>query len=701
MNDRINTLTTELQKAADSYYNSGIELMSNLEYDKKFDELKELEAQAGITNGFTSKVGAAANNKLKKVTHEYEAKSLDKTKSVDALIGVHSDPAHANVCLSWKCDGSTVQLTYDNGKLTSAVTRGDGVVGQDITKNSKYIANIPREISYKGKLVVRGEALMTYDEFNRLNTNGDFANARNLANATITALDKNILEERKTEFKAFELVYQDSLDNGNYQMNFSARLDYLKTLGFGVVEHKSVNVKELKSAIDEWSTEEKITSLGFPVDGLVICNEDCEYTKNLQGTEHHPNAMKGMAFKWQDEEVKTKLRDIEWQVGRTGVLTPVAVFDTVDLCGTKVTKASLHNISYIKEKDLRIGDEITVYKANMIIPQVGENLSAKEFRLSLGDVYHIPKECPCCKKETKVIESDSGVLSLNCSNEKCPEKEIGRFTHFVSKHGMNIDGLSENTLRVLLEKGFIETTYDLYHLEKHRQALMQLEGFGEKSTENLLSAIENSKKCDFSHFMYAQGIDGIGRGQIKALKNYIDSKYDTLFDVYGKDLDGSYDLLGLLYNMNDKGFDFTQIDGIGTVLADSLSNWIENNLEMQDENYTEAMMLLSELEFSDQAAVKEQGNALLAGKSFCITGSLESFSNRDEMVKWIEDNGGKFVSGVSSKTDYLVNNDITSTSGKNKKAKELGIPIVTEKMLIDSVNNGIELPDKSKLVQER
>lgn len=676
--DRIQELQKELKEAADSYYNSGIELMSNKEYDAKFDELRQLEHNAGITDGFTSKVGSAVSSKLDKVTHEYEAKSLGKTKDIDEIIAVHKNyPVQASVCLSWKCDGSTVQLTYNDGKLDLAATRGDGHIGQDITKNVRYIEGIPQTVPFKGELVVRGEALMTYEEFNRLNTEGQFANPRNLANATITAIDESLLQDRKIQFKAFELVYSDDV---KYR-SFNDRLGLLEKNGFGVVPHKKVFIDDLKAEIAEWSKEEAIKAIGFPVDGLVIVNDNTEFTKNLVGTEHHPHLAKGMAFKWKDETVETVLRGIEWSPSRTGLLNPVAVFDTVDLCGTKVSRASLHNVSYVDALNLKIGDRITVYKANMIIPQIDENLDKDKEGLSLTHGV----SCPCCKTKAELrLNYESGTKVMVCPNEACPEKELGRLTHFVSKHGMNIEGLSEKTLKQLMDADLVKEPADLYKLKNDEYSILVLDGIQEKSMRNLLNAIEKSESPDFSHFMYACGIPNFGRGQIKVLKAYIDS-------VYGDDTN----YLQALSDMYRGEFDFTTIDGIGSVLARSLDTWI--NKELLDST-SKTNRLLEYLDVSNmmiQPIIKDSLDNAIAGKSFCITGSLDNFSNRDACVEFIESNGGKFVSSVSKKTDYLVNNDITSTSGKNKKAKELGVPIITEEQLIKA-SEGVSLPQKGK-----
>lgn len=693
MNDdiriRIQTLTEELKAASDSYYNTGTELMSNYEYDKKFDELKALEEAEGITDGFTSRVGAKTSSKLEKVVHEFEAKSLGKTKDINEVIAVHENLPSKDVCLSWKLDGSTLQLTYDGGRLALAATRGDGRTGQDITRNAEYIAGIPKTIDYTGHLVVRGECLMSYKEFDRLNTDGIYANPRNLANATITALDKDVLKDRHTEFMAFELVFSGS--EAVKELAFSKKLDYLKTLGFGVVPHTRVGIKDLKAEMDRYTKE--ASDFEYPVDGLVIANEDTALTKNLTGTEHHPHLAKGMAFKWQDEKVQTKLTGIEWSPSRTGLLNPVAVFDTVDLCGTKVSRASLHNLSYVQNLNLRIGDTIEVYKANMIIPQLADNLDKDNH----GKTYYFLK-CPCCKS-VGVIHTDekSGVRTVMCENEECSAKQLGRITHFASKHGMNIEGLSEATISVMLDKGYIKTAADLYTLKDKPElvaSLKQEEGFGEKSVENLLDAIEKSRDTDFSHLMYAFGIDGFGRGQIKLLKGFLDENYDTLTCdsefLYGRKPGDYMELLGDLTRKGE--YPFEQIEGIGKVLGGSLNNWLLNN-------YREDSAIKTVLEQVNlrREERKEAVKSDISGKTFVVTGSLEGFANRDEFTAFMESKGLKSASSVSAKTDFLVNNDVTSTSGKNKKAKALGIPIVSEKDAVLIASGEMAVPVKERV----
>lgn len=675
----IKELQDKITKASEDYYN-GIESMSNYEYDKLYDELKNLEDEYGIEVRATDNVGAKVqSNGLREVRHEYEAKSLGKTKSVDELIKEQSKTAEGSsgyTCLSWKLDGCTLQLTYDNGRLLSAVTRGDGTVGQDITPNLPYlkIGGVPLEISYKGKLVVRGEALMSYSEFDRLNVNGEFANPRNLASSTLTALDKDILSERHLDFMAFKVV-KDGTDYVTRKMEFSSQLDWLRNFGFGVVPHERVQICDLKDRIAEWSKQERIKAFGYPVDGLVVANEAPD-TRNLKGTDHHPSKTDSMAFKWEDETAKTVLREIEWSPSRTGLLNPVAVFDTVNLCGTEVSRASLHNVSYIKSLNLKLGDTITVYKANMIIPQIAENLDREKSGVS--PLHNL--SCPCCNRKATIQVSEKGVETLVCENEKCFAKELGKYTHFVEKQGMNIEGLSENTLLTLMKKGYITSLADIYHLKEHPD-IANLQGFGKKSFENLVDAIEKSRDTDFEHFIYACGIDGFGKGQTKVLANYLKENYDGNLKEY-RYTDGSFDLLGMLASMSYHAFDFTQISGIGKVLAENLTDFLDDKFSMlfDDSEYAE---VAKELNFKDRPLEKGQTNDNIAGKTFVITGTLDNFANREELVAKIESLGGKVSGSVSSKTDYLINNDINSTSGKNKKAHDLNIPIISEKQFLD------------------
>jgi DNA ligase (NAD+) len=681
--ERMEQLRKELKEASESYYNDDKELMSNYEYDKKFDELSRLEEEFGDpSENFTEKVGRSV--KGQKVTHKYEAKSLGKTKDVEELFSVQSEGG--GYCdVSWKLDGCTLQLTYNNGKLFQAVTRGDGVVGQDVTENAAYISGIPKEIAYKEPLTIRGEVTMSYAEFERQIADGGetFANARNLASATLTALDSFLLEKRHLDFRAFELVHSDT----KISDTFEGRMNYLKDLGFGTVPFEVVPVSELKSAIKRWSVPNNIAAFGTPVDGLVVTNDNCAMTDNLKGTAHHPNLLKGMAFKWEDQTADTILREIEWSPSRTGRLTPVAVFDSVSLEGTTVSRASVHNLSILEGMNLKVGDTISVYKANMIIPQIAENKSKGEH-----EQVHYSVTCPCCKKQG-VIHEQNNVKFVSCENWECTAKEIGRFAHLVSKHGLNIEGLAESTIATLVGHGIVGTPKDFFHLDQHKDEILALDDFGEKSYENLINAAEKSRTCDFEHFYYACGIIGMGRSQLKVIRAYIEDNYEALLKYHEQaDKEGRFDLVHTFLNMATGGYDFTQIEGIGFVRSENLKTWINHHLEDYEKS---PFSLLEELTFTDTP--KERTNELtLAGKTVVITGSLNHYPNRDALVAQIESLGGKSAGSVSKKTDLLVNNDITSTSGKNKKAKELGVPIVSEDDFIAVMNGELPFPEKGK-----
>ena len=680
---RVKELRDKIDKARDDYYNKKIESMSNYEYDKLWDELEELETEYDLDVRDTDNVGAEVDedNGLPKVTHTHEAKSLGKTKSIDELIKEQSKTSKgkdAEVCLSWKLDGSTLCLTYDKGQLQLASTRGNGIVGSDITANTKYdtIQGLPQTINYKGKLEVRGECLMSYAEFNRLNDNGQYANARNLANSTITMLDTDTFKQRQLLFKAFQLVDSDEKIN-----KFSNGLEFLKNEGFGVVPYVKVKVSELQEKIEEWSNPDVIQALGVPVDGLVVAMDDLDEVKDLSDTGHHPNKTKSMAFKWQDECAETVLRKIEWSPSRTGLVNPVAIFDPVELCGTTVSRASLFNISYIKNLNLQEGDRVTVYKANMIIPQIAENLDKDKSKNLNFDI-----NCPCCQQKLIIKKSKDNVETLFCENQKCLAKELGRFAHFVEKDGLNIEGLAENSLRILMEKGVIKELADIFRLsEKDREAYTSIEGLGDKSFDNLLKNIEKARYTDTEHFLYACGIPSIGRGQIKEIVNYIRENFDEL-KIYHKDDDKceGQAVYNTLLSMAINNYDFTKINGIGNILANNLQQFFEDEIifPMEEElkNSNTIYDCCPYIELTDPLYEKQQtkGDSMIAGKTFVITGDLNHFKNRDEMIDKIESLGGKCSGSVSKKTDYLINNDINSTSSKNQKAKSLNVPIISE-----------------------
>lgn len=671
--ERVKALRAELTKASEDYYN-GTESMSNYEYDAKFDELKLLEDALGIDeNSFTDSVGAEVDtsNGLAKVTHEFEAKSLGKSKSVAEVKSEQSktaDGEDGETVLSWKCDGCTVQLTYEGGKLVLGATRGNGRVGQDITSNCSYIKGIPATISEKGKLVVRGEAMMAYSEFERLNTDGQFANPRNLASGTLTAQDPAILKERQLEFKAFELVYA----KGTVPTEFAKQLDYLEKLGFGVVPHTVYKVKDIATGIADWSGSDKIKAFGFPVDGLVVAYNDTTKVKDLEGTGHHPSMTKSMAFKWADDTAPTILRKIEWSPSRTGLLNPVAIFDVVDLCGTQVRRASLHNVSYISSLNLKVGDRITVYKANMIIPQVAENEDRGKGKCSFVGVT-----CPCCNTEA-VIENNNGTLTMKCPNSSCSAKRLGRYEHYICREGMNIFGLSEKTLALMLDNNIINNLYDLYTLDaSKKKAYAAVEGLGEKGYDNLLNNIQASLTTDTEHFIYACGIEGIGTGQAKAFVQHVKRYWSELDDYHsGEPCEGKA-IFECLVEMAANDYDFTQVKSIGEKLANSFKAFLTSDLY-----HNEYKKCFSYLKFIDAAPViapsGNKGVDFASGKVFVVTGKLESYPNREALVDVIESLGGHVSGSVSAKTDYLINNDITSTSSKNAKAKQLNIPIISE-----------------------
>lgn len=692
-------LTRKLMEASKAYYNGDTPLMSDAEFDQKLDELKGME----FMNEFmyegspTTNVGAPTVVRgLKKVKHEHPALSLDKVKYVDRenLIKWFGNESpipyggHAAV-MSWKMDGSTIVLSYDKGVLTSAVTRGDGFTGSDITHNARFIKGIPEKINAMGHVVVRGEAYMEYAEFERINAEGDgdtYENPRNLATATIQMLDANESKKREIHFKAFELVTPDvdtyigddtrsSLDF-DFNLRFMAdRLEWLKTLGFDVVEFTRVSASDYLAKIEGF--KKALSSLPYPTDGLVFSYNDLKMGWGLGTTGHHPKW--AIALKWTDEQVETTLRDIEWSPSRTGLLNPVAVFDPVRLEGTTVSRASLHNVSYIYDKDLRIGDKITVYKANMIIPQVGENLSgnSRNAAVKISSMYKVPEACPVCGEPTS--RSCEEPYILKCLNPNCNAKRIGRLTHFCSREGMNIEGLSEERITFLVNNGYIESFADLYRLKDQGDkcgvlkkdmtgpTLEDQPGWEMKSVDNLLAAIEKSRTTSFVPFITALGIEGLGKGQAKLIKDYFESEPAYVGEyVWDAFVDAC---------TATPRFKFTEIKGIGIVLDSAIHDWFRNNY-YDAGNYYEIKELVEEVEFTDMIEAKIDGK--LKGMTFVITGSLNHFDNRDALVAKIEAEGGKVSGSVSNKTTCLINNDLTSTSGKNKKAQELGIEIISE-----------------------
>ena len=674
MNEKMNELVSILNNAAIAYYN-GEEIMSNLEYDMLLEELELLEKKTGVIlpDSPTQRVGAAAVNKLPKVRHEYPAKSLAKTKDYEEFVSAFQKGFSATGCddviLMWKLDGSTLQCTYNNGKLVTAATRGNGETGSDVTHNAKYIKGLPLSIPYKGKMVVRGEATMSYEEFDRINKSlpaeEQYKNPRNLANATIQLLDSNEMCKREIWFNAFNLVYMDNIPSTFYE-----RLALLYGWGFNLVEAEIVKINVLKRTMKMW--EYYIDECCFPVDGLVVAFNDASYAEKLPGTGHNPHVLVGYAFKWKDETAETVLRDIEWSASRTGLLNPVAVFDPVELAGTTVSRASVHNISYIMDKDLMIGDTITVYKANMIIPQIAENLSTNEERQSvkISSKYSLAEKCPVCNEVTGVHTSEDGeTMTLLCVNPHCPAKMIGKFVHFCDRDCMNIEGMSEATIERFVEKGFIKEYADIFKLDRFRSEIIAMEGFGQKSYENLIVATEKARITDFVSFIHALGIPNIGKGQAK---------------LFNKEYKG--DIIEFFKDVQARKF-FQYIDGIGEVIEDNLWRWgndylrfiVLPNVKYNDEIKNLMPLLIFKKEEESRA------EKVLDGLTFVITGDVHHFKNRAELQAKIEELGGKATGSVTGKTSYLINNDVSSTSGKNKKAKELGIPIISEEEFLNMI----------------
>ena len=642
---RIKELIDVLNKASKAYYAEDIEIMSNFEYDKLYDELTELEKETGtvFSNSPTQKVGYEVVSELPKEKHPSLMLSLDKTKEVDSLVSWLGDKKGL---LSWKMDGLTVVLTYENGILVKAVTRGNGEVGEVITPNARVFVNIPKSISYMGRLTIRGEAIITYSEFERINESiGDadskYKNPRNLCSGSVRQLDSRVTAERKVKFYAFSMVEPDDAELvEKLENSFEKRFEYLKGLGFEVVEYKEVTAGTLPETV-KWFSE-SISRNDFPTDGLVLSFDDIAYGRSLGTTAKFPR--NAIAFKWRDEEAETVLRDIEWSPSRTGLINPVAIFDTVDLEGTDVRRASLHNISYIEDMQLGMGDHIKVYKANMIIPQISENLTKS------GGIVP-PDICPACGGKTE-IKNENDTKTLVCINPDCPAKNIKMFSLFVSRNAMNIDGMSEATMEKFIGEGFLHGLSDLYHLKDYKDEIVKMEGFGEKSYVNLIDAIEKSRKADMAAFLYGLGIPGFGVANAKLIVRAYKSDIEAIINAREEDL--------------------VEIDQVGEVLARDFVLYFKN-----DKNISEVRKLLDEIEFVIEENTSEQD---LEGMTFVITGSLETYPNRDTLKKEIEDRGGKVAGSVSAKTSALINNDIKSASSKNKKAKSLGIPIITEEM---------------------
>ncbi|CDB78271.1 dNA ligase NAD-dependent [Blautia sp. CAG:237] len=641
--NQMKELVKKLNEAAKAYYQEDREIMSNREYDALYDQLEQMEAETGIVlaDSPTVNVGYEAVDALPKETHESPMLSLDKTKERETLRAfIGTNPT----LLSWKMDGLTIVLTYENGELQKAVTRGNGIVGEVITNNARTFKNIPLKIAYQGRLVLRGEAIITYSDFERINetiedVDAKYKNPRNLCSGSVRQLNNQITAERNVRFYAFALVSAQDVDMHNSR---AYQMEWLKSQGFEVVEYRMVTGESLDEAMDYFS--HAIENNDFPSDGLVALYDDIAYGDSLGSTAKFPR--NAFAFKWADEIRETTLREIEWSPSRTGLINPIAVFDPVELEGTTVSRASVHNVSIVKELQLGIGDTIQVYKANMIIPQIAENLT----RSSNLEIPHI---CPVCGEEARVIQENE-VESLYCMNPDCVAKKIKAFTLFVSRDAMNIDGLSEATLEKFIAKGFIHDFGDIFEIAKHREEIVTMEGFGEKSYDNLIASIDKAKETTLAKVIYSLGISNIGLSNAKVICRHFDDDLDKIRTAEEEEI--------------------SAIDGIGPVIAKSLTKYFKD-----PENNRKLDHLLGYLHINKEEVSENQ---TLAGMNFVITGSLEHFSNRGEAKKLIESLGGKVTGTVTGKTNYLINNDTTSNSSKNKKARELGIPILSEEDFI-------------------
>lgn len=655
--DRMKRLITVLNEAGRAYYAEGNEIMSNFQYDALYDELVSLEEKTGtiLSSSPTQNVGYETLSELPKERHASPMLSLNKTKSPDELV---SWIDNQEALLSWKMDGLTVVLTFENGKLEKAVTRGNGEVGEIITNNAKVFKNVPVSIPFKGRLVLRGEAIITYSDFEKINeTIGDadakYKNPRNLCSGSVRQLNNKITSERNVRFYAFTLVSATNLnedgtdaDAVDFKNSREEQFKWLKELGFTVVGYKRVTAADLKDSISEFQA--RIAENDFPSDGLVLTIDDIAYGESLGRTAKFPR--NAIALKWQDETAETTLQKIEWSASRTGLINPVAVFDTVELEGTKVSRASVHNVSIVESLELGVGDRITVFKANMIIPQIAENLTRS------GNIL-IPSVCPVCGSPTEIL-MDGDTKTLVCPNPECTAKHVKRFSHFVARDAMNIDGLSEATLEKLINKKILRFFHDLYHLDRYADEIMDMEGFGKKSFEKLLAAVEASRETTLDRVLYGIGIANIGLSTARLISRHFDEDVDSVVHATASQL--------------------TEIDGVGEVIADAFVSYFSDISLTRD-----FFALLVELNLKKEERTTESP---ITGKTFVITGSLEHFKSRNELKDLIESLGAKVAGSVSKNTDYLINNDSLSNSAKNTKAKQLGTEIITEEEFLKLVN---------------
>lgn len=644
---RIRELIGTLRAAGRAYYQESREIMSNFEYDKLYDELVSLEKETGIVfaNSPTQNVGYEVVSALPKERHEKPMLSLNKTKSVEELADWLGGQTGL---LSWKMDGLTIVLTYQNGTLVKAVTRGNGEIGEVITANAKAFVNVPLNISYQGELILRGEAIIRYSDFEKINeqiedVDAKYKNPRNLCSGSVRQLNSEITAQRQVHFYAFSLVKADGIDFKNSRKE---QFEWLKTQGFEVVEYHEVTKETLPETVKMYS--EAIAENDTPSDGLVLLYDDIAYGQSLGRTAKFPRD--SIAFKWADEIQETKLLYIEWSASRTGLINPVAVFEPVELEGTTVSRASVHNISIMEALELGAGDRITVYKANMIIPQIADNLTR-------SGVRDIPEACPVCGGQTEVRQIND-VKSLYCTNPDCQAKKIKSFTLFTSRDALNIAGLSEATLEKFIGVGMIHEYADIFHLDRHQEEIVEMDGFGQKSYDNLIAAAEKASHTTLPRMVYGLGVAGIGLANAKMICRHFKNDFEAMRHATVEEL--------------------VEIDGIGEVLAQAWTAFFSDG-----KNNAIVDHLLAELTFEAGDEESSEGaDEAFAGMNFVITGSLEHFKNRKELQELIERRGGKVTGSVTSKTNYLINNDVASSSSKNKKARELGVPILSEEEVL-------------------
>ena len=639
MNDKIarmKELINLLNKASMLYYQKSTPMMTDYEYDKLYDELVSLEKETNMvfSNSPTINVEPTVSTELEKTTHPHPMLSLSKTKNPDDLV---SFIGNKEGLLSWKLDGLTIVLTYENGKLVSGVTRGNGIIGEVVTENVKKFKNIPLSINYTGRLVLRGEAIIKYSDFEKMNIDSEYKNPRNLCSGSVRQLDSSVTAERNVNCIIFALIEASSKLSNYKDKNF----EWLRSLGFETVEYVKVDKNNLKDEVLNY--KEKIKTYDIPSDGLVLTFNDIEYGNSLGSTAKYPKH--SIAFKWQDETAKTILREVDWMASRTGLINPVAVFDPVELEGTIVSRASLHNISILRELKIGLNDEIEVYKANMIIPQIANNITCSNNLV-------IPDKCPVCNHKTEIV-TNNDITYLYCPNEFCFAKFMKRLSLFVSRNAMNIDGISEAILSRLINENMVKTYADLYNLSIYKDKIINFDGFGEKSYNNLIESIEKSRKVKLANFIYSLGIPDIGLSRAKLICNKFNNDIDVISNL-------SYDKL-------------SGIVGVGDVIAKEWIDTFKNPDFISEYNKIKKEIILID---------NVNNKTTLKDKTFVITGSVNNFKNRDELIEYIESLGGKVVKAISNNVDFLINNDITSTSSKNTKAKELGIKIISEDDLL-------------------